>query len=77
MMVIEEADRTLREMVYGVVQSTDLVARGWNTNTLQDRDIRRMIEDVAAFNRAQHTGARQSYLERDMANEIRTLRSQL
>jgi hypothetical protein len=77
LIVVHEADRTLAELVQVVRESIDLVMRGWNTNTLQDRDIQRLDEDFTRLTRAHQRQSRQNDAERDMANQLRTLRSQL
>ena len=51
--------------------------RGWNTNTIQDRDLQRHGENITLLIRAYQLECRQNDVERDMANQLRTLRSQL
>jgi hypothetical protein len=75
--VIHEANRTVTELLHVVRESLDLAIRGWNGNTLQDRDIQRLDENFRALARAHQLESRQNDVERDMANQLRTLRSQL
>ncbi|KAJ6089268.1 hypothetical protein N7467_004484 [Penicillium canescens] len=75
MIAIHEANRTVTELLHVVRESFDLVIRGWSTNTLQDRDVQRLDENLARLTRAYQLESRQNDVERDMANQLRTLRS--
>ena len=75
--LIHEASRTVTELLNAVRESFDLVMRGSNTNTIQDRDLQRHGENITLLIRAYQLECRQNDVERDMANQLRTLRSQL
>lgn len=78
MIAIHEASRTVTELVNVVRESFDLVMRGSNTNTIQDQDnLQRHGENITRLIRAYQLECRQNDVERDMANQLRTLRSQL
>ncbi|KAJ6100443.1 hypothetical protein N7499_000073 [Penicillium canescens] len=75
--LIHEASRTVTDLLNVVRESFDLVIRGSNTNTIQDRDLQRHGENITLLIRAYQLECRQNDVERDMANQLRTLRSQL